>query len=87
MTRGIGHPADAGNDVAFIPLAMPIMFGSGAIVTVLGMTLLMKHSAIEFVYFAATCADARTGSPSSGRPRTNRLVLSGVAAKLGILLD
>jgi multiple antibiotic resistance protein len=40
-------------DVAFVPLAMPIMFGPGAIATVLGMTSLIKHSEFEFESFAA----------------------------------
>jgi multiple antibiotic resistance protein len=35
--------AQRGEDVAFVPLAMPIMFGPGAIATVLGMTSLVKH--------------------------------------------
>jgi multiple antibiotic resistance protein len=30
-------PAGAGENVAFVPLAMPLMFGPGAIATVLGM--------------------------------------------------
>ena len=36
---------------AFVPLAMPIMFGPGAIATVLGMTSTVKHS--EFVLASA----------------------------------
>jgi len=44
-----------GEDVAFIPLAMPIMFGPGAIATVLGMTSLVKHSEFELMSFAAIC--------------------------------
>jgi multiple antibiotic resistance protein len=36
-------PAGAGEDVAFVPLAMPLMFGPGAIATVLGMTSLVHH--------------------------------------------
>jgi len=40
-------PADvsAGGDgnVAFVPLAMPLMFGPGAIATVLGMASLVRH--------------------------------------------
>jgi len=44
-------PADApsgtnGDDVAFVPLAMPLMFGPGAIATVLGMTSLV-HQPLE----------------------------------------
>jgi multiple antibiotic resistance protein len=32
----IGGQKDAGGDVAFVPLAMPIMFGPGALATVIG---------------------------------------------------
>jgi len=56
MIRGTGHSADVGDDVAFLPVAMPIMFGPGAIATVLGMTSLVKHAESEVVSFAALCA-------------------------------
>ena len=36
----------SGDDVAFVPLAMPLMFGPGAIATVLGMTSLV-HDPLE----------------------------------------
>ena len=39
-------------DVAFVPLAMPIMFGPGAIATILGMT---KHSEFVFASAVAIC--------------------------------
>ena len=39
-------------DVAFIPMAMPIMFGPGAIATVLSMTSLVKWSASGILYYA-----------------------------------
>ena len=42
---------DKDEDVAFTPLAMPIMFGPGAIATILGMTSTVKHS--EFVIASA----------------------------------
>ena len=42
-------------DVAFIPLAMPIMFGPGAIATILGMTSTVKHSQFEFASAIAIC--------------------------------
>jgi multiple antibiotic resistance protein len=45
-----------GEDVAFIPLAMPIMFGPGAIATVIGMTSMIKESEFEFVSFVAVSA-------------------------------
>jgi multiple antibiotic resistance protein len=53
-TSGATSPAgQTGQDVAFVPLAMPIMFGPGAIATVVGMTSLIKHSEFEFVSFAS----------------------------------
>jgi multiple antibiotic resistance protein len=44
-------------DIAFVPLAMPLMVGPGAIATTLGMTSLVKHSEFELASFAAiACA-------------------------------
>ena len=40
-------------DIAFVPLALPIMVGPGAIATVLGMTSMVKHSEIELITFVA----------------------------------
>jgi multiple antibiotic resistance protein len=37
----------AGSDFAFVPLAMPIMFGPGAMATILAMASQVKHSATE----------------------------------------
>jgi multiple antibiotic resistance protein len=42
-------------DVAFVPLAMPIMFGPGAIATILGMTSTVKHSEFELASAIAIC--------------------------------
>jgi len=42
----------SGANVAFVPLAMPIMFGPGAIATILGMTSLVKHSESELLNLA-----------------------------------
>jgi len=44
---------DQPTDVAFVPLAMPIMVGPGAIATVLGMTSLVKHAEFEVAAFVA----------------------------------
>ncbi len=47
----------AGNvDPAFVPLAMPIMFGPGAIATLIGMTSLVTHSQIKVVTFIGLVA-------------------------------
>jgi len=43
-------------DVAFVPLAMPIMFGPGAIATILGMTTLVKQSQTQLTSFIALLA-------------------------------
>jgi multiple antibiotic resistance protein len=45
--------AQEGEDVAFVPLAMPIMFGPGAIATVLGMTSLLRKSEFEIASLVA----------------------------------
>jgi multiple antibiotic resistance protein len=43
-------------NVAFMPLAMPIMFGPGAIATTLGMTSLARHSGAELASYGAIAA-------------------------------
>jgi MarC family membrane protein len=55
ITSPAGDSAQEGEDVAFVPLAMPIMFGPGAIATILGMTSTVKHSEFEFVSAVAIC--------------------------------
>jgi multiple antibiotic resistance protein len=52
VTSGSSHKDQ---DVAFVPLAMPIMFGPGAIATILGMTSTVKHSEFQFASFVAIC--------------------------------
>jgi multiple antibiotic resistance protein len=49
-------PTGPGDTVAFVPLAMPLMFGPGAIATVLGMTSLVRHPFAEFPSLAAISA-------------------------------
>ena len=41
------------SDIAFVPLAMPIMFGPGAIATIIGMTSLVRGSELELASFLA----------------------------------
>jgi multiple antibiotic resistance protein len=46
--------ADSGDtNIAFIPLAMPLMFGPGAIATIIGMTATIKRSSAELLSFVA----------------------------------
>jgi multiple antibiotic resistance protein len=49
---GQGHKGD----IAFVPLAMPLMFGPGAIATILGMTSLIKKSEFEAASLLAIAA-------------------------------
>ena len=49
-------PTGAGDTVAFVPLAMPLMFGPGAIATVLGMASFVRHPFAEFPSLAAIVA-------------------------------
>jgi multiple antibiotic resistance protein len=46
-------PTGPGDTVAFVPLAMPLMFGPGAIATVLGMASFVRHPFAEFPSLAA----------------------------------
>jgi multiple antibiotic resistance protein len=57
-SKGILAGGGTGLDesVAFTPLAMPLMFGPGAIATILGMTSTIKHSSTELLSFAAIVA-------------------------------
>jgi multiple antibiotic resistance protein len=52
MMSGSGVSQE-GSDVSFIPLAMPIMFGPGALATVMGMTSTVKSSQDFFASFVA----------------------------------
>jgi multiple antibiotic resistance protein len=55
---GMIPAGDAGQDgnIAFVPLAMPLMFGPGAIATILGMTSTIKQSSAELASFVAIVA-------------------------------
>jgi len=50
------HGADANANIAFMPLAMPLMFGPGAIATILGMTASIRRLQNELVAYAAIVA-------------------------------
>jgi len=47
--------AQPGQDIAFVPLAMPLMFGPGALATVLGMSSMVKQSGSLLASFTAIC--------------------------------
>jgi multiple antibiotic resistance protein len=47
--------AGQGKNVAFVPLAMPIMAGPGAMATIIGMSSLVKHPLVNFSSMAAIC--------------------------------
>ena len=48
--------ADEGTNIAFVPLAMPLMCGPGAIATILGMASTIKQSPTELASFVAIVA-------------------------------
>jgi multiple antibiotic resistance protein len=50
IPAGGGHQ---GSNIAFVPLAMPLMCGPGAIATILGMTSTIKQSSTELASFVA----------------------------------
>lgn len=42
-----------GGDIAFVPLAMPLMFGPGVMATILGMSSLVRHPISDFFHLMA----------------------------------
>jgi small neutral amino acid transporter SnatA (MarC family) len=54
--------ADQGSNIAFVPLAMPLMCGPGP--TILGMTATIKESSTEFASFVAIVAAIFATSPT-----------------------
>ena len=55
-TKATAAGADPDANIAFVPLAMPLMFGPGAIATVLGFTSSIRMSGEEIGSFAAVAA-------------------------------
>ena len=51
-----GDQTGQDRNVAFVPLAMPIMFGPGAIATIIGMSSLVRHPLVNFKSMAAISA-------------------------------
>jgi multiple antibiotic resistance protein len=55
IPTGGGDSKKQDRNVAFVPLAMPIMFGPGAIATIIGMSSLVRHPFTNFSSMAAIC--------------------------------
>jgi multiple antibiotic resistance protein len=53
---GMVAPAAKDTNIAFVPLAMPLMCGPGAIATILGMTSTVRQSPTELASFIAVVA-------------------------------
>jgi multiple antibiotic resistance protein len=54
--KGEGGQGGEETEAAFVPMAMPIMFGPGAMATILAMASQVKHSASEFTGFIEVSA-------------------------------
>ncbi len=84
-----GNGADS--DLAFVPMAMPIMFGPGAMATILGMTSQVKHSATEVAGFVAVSAALVATMATTylflarGKPLQKRLGTRGIDAATRIV--
>jgi multiple antibiotic resistance protein len=53
IRAGGSGSAESELDIAFVPLAMPLMFGPGALATVLGMCSLVRHPITDFTSLVA----------------------------------
>jgi len=51
-----GANSEQGGNIAFVPLAIPLMFGPGALATVIGMSTMVKLSESGVISFFAICA-------------------------------
>jgi multiple antibiotic resistance protein len=53
---GLTDADDGDANIAFVPLAMPLMFGPGAIATIIGMTATIRNPATELRSYVAISA-------------------------------
>jgi multiple antibiotic resistance protein len=53
---GMMSAANPDDNIAFVPLAMPLMFGPGAIATIIGMTATIRQTGNELLSFVAISA-------------------------------
>lgn len=44
-----GASPDHIDDIAFVPLAMPLMFGLGVLATIIGMSSMVQHPLTDFI--------------------------------------
>ena len=54
IPKGSGADGQPGN-IAFVPLAMPLMFGPGVLATIMGMSSLVKHPISDFIDLSGIC--------------------------------
>jgi multiple antibiotic resistance protein len=87
-----GHGGKAEeSDAAFVPLAMPIMFGPGAMATILGMTSQVKHSSSELASLISVSAALVATMATTylflagGKPLQQRLGPRGIDAATRIV--
>jgi multiple antibiotic resistance protein len=70
------------DDVAFVPLAMPIMVGPGAIATILGMTSLVKNATSEIeTFIEISTAIVATMVVTYGVLRAAKVVLARIGPR------
>jgi multiple antibiotic resistance protein len=54
-SAGIDLESPQGGNIAFVPLAMPLMFGPGVLATILGWSSMVRHPISHFTSLASIC--------------------------------